>query len=164
MGAVYTATSDLRVLRDPDPAHRAQLLERYFHPYADALADLVDERLAAAGRALLLDVHSVSHAGAAVRAAHRARPPAGVHRHRPGPHAALAAGRRAGGVRVVGGRRRRAVPGHYVPQRHHRKDLRVASVMVEIRRDVYLEPGGGLVDGAFARLMAAVGRLAAATA
>ena len=49
-----------------------------------------------------------------------------------------------------------------VPQRHYRTDLRVASVMVEIRRDVYLEPGGGLLDTAFSRLHGGR-RLAAAT-
>ena len=115
MGAVYTATSDLRVLRDPDPAHRAQLLERYFHPYADALADLVDERLAAAGRALLIDVHSYPTLALPYERHPELARPQVCHRHRPGPHAGLAAGRRAGGVRVLGARRRRAVPGQLRP-------------------------------------------------
>ncbi len=163
MGAVYTATSDLRVLRDPDPAHRAQLLERYFHPYADALADLVDERLAAAGRALLIDVHSYPTLALPYeRHPELARPQVCIGTdpdHTPGwlLDAALAAF--ASWELAVD----EPFQGSYVPQRHYRTDLRVASVMVEIRRDVYLEPGGGLLDTAFSRLMEAVGRLAAAT-
>src|SRR5690606_16140281 len=58
MGAVYLATSDGQALRRPDPEHRDELLDAFFHPYARALADLVDARLAATGRAVLLDVHS----------------------------------------------------------------------------------------------------------
>ncbi len=58
MGAVYTATHDGKRLRHDDPRHRADLLAAYFTPYAEALADLVDQRLAARDRAVIVDVHS----------------------------------------------------------------------------------------------------------
>jgi N-formylglutamate deformylase len=54
MGAVYTRTSHGEPLRDDDPA----LVETYFHPYAQAMADLVADRLDATGRAVIVDVHS----------------------------------------------------------------------------------------------------------
>jgi N-formylglutamate amidohydrolase len=57
MGAVYTRTTHRERLRptgtDPEP-----LLARYFRPYADAMTEAVAERLAAAGRAVIVDVHS----------------------------------------------------------------------------------------------------------
>jgi N-formylglutamate deformylase len=58
MGAVYTHTSGGLVLRDPDEQAEAALLERFFTPYAEALADLVDERFSATGCAVLVDLHS----------------------------------------------------------------------------------------------------------
>ncbi|WP_240999674.1 N-formylglutamate amidohydrolase, partial [Streptomyces sp. Tu 4128] len=57
MGAVYTRTSHREVLRadgtDPGP-----LVERYFRPYARAMTEAVADRLAATGRAVVIDVHS----------------------------------------------------------------------------------------------------------
>jgi N-formylglutamate deformylase len=54
--------------------------------------------------------------------------------------------------------------GTYVPVRHYRTDLRVESLMVEVRRDAYLgeregAPTGGLdlVAAALARLLATLG-------
>jgi N-formylglutamate deformylase len=58
MGAVYTRTSDGRPLRDPTPAHRADLLDRHFHPYHAALTDLVRAHLDRHGRCVLVDLHS----------------------------------------------------------------------------------------------------------
>jgi N-formylglutamate deformylase len=58
MGAVYTRTSGGLVLRDDDEKLRRSLLRRFFTPYAKAMADLVDERISAAGRAIVLDFHS----------------------------------------------------------------------------------------------------------
>ena len=58
MGAVYERTTQLKVLRQPTGAERAALIATYFDPYAVALAELVSQRLAAAGRVTVLDVHS----------------------------------------------------------------------------------------------------------
>ena len=58
MGAVYTRTSTGARLRADDATHRARLIATYFEPYSRALADLVDDRLAATGRAVILDLHS----------------------------------------------------------------------------------------------------------
>ena len=55
MGAVYTRTSHGRLLRE---AEDPELVEAYFHPYAQAMTDLVAERLRVTGRAVIIDVHS----------------------------------------------------------------------------------------------------------
>lgn len=57
MGAVYTRTSHREELRraDTDPG---PLIERYFRPYARAMTEAVADRLAATGRAVIVDVHS----------------------------------------------------------------------------------------------------------
>lgn len=58
MGAVYTRTSHNHPLRPPDSARDTALIDTYFTPYAEALADLVDARLDAVGAAVILDLHS----------------------------------------------------------------------------------------------------------
>lgn len=58
MGAVYTRTSTGESLRADDAEQRAELITTFFDPYARALADLVDARLEATGRALIIDIHS----------------------------------------------------------------------------------------------------------
>src|SRR5262249_8422757 len=55
MGAVYPRTSHGLPLRS---SVDTSLLSRYFEPYADAMAELVDDRLTAAGYAVILDIHS----------------------------------------------------------------------------------------------------------
>jgi predicted N-formylglutamate amidohydrolase len=56
MGAVYTRTSTGKRLRADNPSHRSELIATLFEPYSRALADLVDDRLAATGCAVILDL------------------------------------------------------------------------------------------------------------
>ena len=58
MGAVYTRTAHGQRLRDDDPSHIEALLATYYRPYAAAMTSTVDDRLAATGRAVVIDVHS----------------------------------------------------------------------------------------------------------
>jgi N-formylglutamate deformylase len=165
MGVVYSRTSHGALLRAPDPERDADLRARYFAPYADALADLVADRVAATGRAVILDVHSYPRVALPYELhGHLARPvvclgtdahhtPAGLLA------AALHAFRPLGEVAVNA-----PFSGSYVPLRHYRTDLRVQSLMVEVRRDTYLgerdgAPSGGLdlVAAALARLLATLG-------
>ncbi|MFE3797574.1 N-formylglutamate amidohydrolase [Nocardia tengchongensis] len=143
MGAVYTATTDREPLRapdfDPDP-----LLERYFHPYAHAMTEVVADRLEAVGRAVILDVHSYPSRPLPYELhGHGARPPICLGAddfHTPPELLTRAAGALAafGGVGVNS-----PFAGTYVPLRFHCTDSRVSAMMVEIRRDLYMrEPGG----------------------
>ncbi|WP_433334349.1 N-formylglutamate amidohydrolase [Spirillospora sp. CA-294931] len=144
MGAVYLRTSHGEPLREDDPAHTEELLARYFRPYAAAMADLVAARLAATGRAVIIDVHSYPS---------RALP---YELHASGPRPAICLGVDAfhtpawlleaastafsglGDLDV-----NTPFAGAYVPVDHHRRDAAVSALMIEIRRDTYMtEPGG----------------------
>jgi N-formylglutamate amidohydrolase len=144
MGAVYTRTSTGAALRAPDDAHRAELIATLFEPYAQALAGLVDERLAAAGRAVILDVHSYPAAALPYERHPGDERPAvclgadAWHTPRGLLDAAGAAFAPVGSVAVD-----QPFRGTYVPLRHYRRDDRVASIMLEVRRDAYLRDDGG---------------------
>ncbi len=160
MGAVYTHTSRGGPLRDPDPARDAALLDRHYHPYAAAMADLVDDRLATTGRAVVIDVHSYPrdplpyelHAADPRPAICLGTDP--VHT----PPALLAAARAAfAGCGSTGVNAPFA--GCYVPLRHFGVTRAVSALMVEIRRDTYLvAPGASLTRG-FGGLVRALAQL-----
>ncbi|EPJ40316.1 hypothetical protein STAFG_2640 [Streptomyces afghaniensis 772] len=61
MGAVYTRTTHGAVLRSGD-VEAGPLVARYFLPYARAMTRAVADRLAATGRAVIVDVHSYPRA------------------------------------------------------------------------------------------------------
>ncbi|MER5555175.1 N-formylglutamate amidohydrolase [Streptomyces sp. NPDC002793] len=143
MGAVYTRTTHRKPLRapgtDPEP-----LLDRYFHPYARAMTAAVDERLAATGRAVVIDVHSYP-ATALPYELHGTgpRPPVclGTDPFHTPPE--LRARAEAAFSRFGGTGLNSPFPGTYVPLRHYGTDRRVSALMIEIRRDLYMtEPGG----------------------
>jgi N-formylglutamate deformylase len=153
MGVVYTRTSTGEPLRNDDSAHRSELIRTLFEPYAQALASLVDERLHACGRAVILDIHSYPrdplpyelHAGG-----ERPEICLGVDPDHT-PEWLLAAG---ADVFTAGRTIRVNTPfsGTYVPLSHYRRELRVASLMIEIRRDVYVQPEGAPDHDAIQRL------------
>ncbi|QNP66351.1 N-formylglutamate amidohydrolase [Streptomyces genisteinicus] len=164
MGAVYTRTTHGETLRPGDFDGRA-LVARYFTPYAQALEEAVDERLAATGRAVVLDVHSYPTVPLPYELhGEGPRPPVclGTDSFHT-PQELVAAAREAfaefGGTGLDS-----PFAGTYVPLKHYGKDSRVTALMVEIRRDVYMsEPGGapgpglGALAAALARLVDAVG-------
>ena len=144
MGAVYTRTHDGRALRQPTPAERHSLLGRYFFPYAEALRRLVDERLAACGGVVLIDLHSyASQALPYELHADGQRPEICIGTDDFHTSAALsaAAAQAFGGLGRVGFNSPFA--GTYVPLQHYRVDSRVQSLMLEIRRDVYMDESRG---------------------
>ena len=121
-----------------DPARDRELIADFFEPYAAALADQVDARLAATGRAMILDVHSYPRDPLPYELHQSdARPEIclGVDEtHTPGwlVDAARSALEALGEVKV-----NQPFRGTYVPLRHYGTDVRVSSLMLEIRRDVY---------------------------
>ncbi|MFE3518768.1 N-formylglutamate amidohydrolase [Streptomyces sp. NPDC059166] len=143
MGAVYTGTTHRGRLR-PSGTDTEPLLERYFHPYARAMTAAVDERLAATGRAVVVDVHSYPSVAL----------PYELHRTGPRPpvclgtdafHTPRRLSARAEAEFSGFGRTGLDSPfsGTYVPLKHYGKDARVSALMIEIRRDLYMtEPGG----------------------
>ncbi|GAA1423148.1 N-formylglutamate amidohydrolase [Streptomyces thermospinosisporus] len=157
MGAVYTRTTHQGALRhegfDPEP-----LIERWFRPYAEAMTEAVAGRLAATGRAVIIDVHSYPSA------------PLPYELHGDGPRPAVCLGTDSFHTppALLDAARRAFAPcgetgldspfaGTYVPLEFYRKRPEVTALMVEIRRDTYMtEPGGPAGEG--------LGRLASALA
>lgn len=162
MGAVYTKTSHGAPLRNADPDAERALLDEYFVPYARAMTQLVDDRLAAAGRAVILDVHSYPSK------------PLPYELHADGPRPAICLGADALHTPdwLLDAARKAFEPygdgdvaentpfaGCYVPLRHYGSNPNVAALMIEIRRDTYLsEPAGPPTPG-LARVATALARL-----
>jgi len=149
MGAVYTRTSHLKPLRETDDGHHQALLSAYFHPYALTLADLVDDRLRAAGRVTIIDLHSFPAEELPYERLHHAdakRPALCLGTdsfHTPAELVELA--RQAfsgiGGITLD-----QPFAGTYVPLRHYRVDDRVRSIMIELRRNLYVDKPKGQVE------------------
>jgi N-formylglutamate deformylase len=179
MGAVYSRTSHGSPLRhtagDPgtdtgahsgaaDAAeHEQDLLNTYFHPYAHAMTELVDDRLAATGRAVVIDVHSYPSAPLPYELhADGARPPLCLGTdpfHTP--DWLLAPARAAFGDVLGSDRIELDTPfsGCYVPLKHYGAVPEVSALMLEFRRDGYLtEPAGPSTPG-LDRLAAALARV-----
>jgi len=145
MGAVYTRTSGGLALRDVDEHVQLALLSRFFTPYADELTDLVDERISATGRAVLVDLHSYPVLALPYERHQDARRPPvclGVDVD----HTPTALAERAWRACSVIGQVVVNEPfrGSYVPLRHFGRDNRVTSVMLDLRRDTYLRDDGSL--------------------
>ncbi|GHE82301.1 hypothetical protein GCM10014715_42660 [Streptomyces spiralis] len=157
MGAVYTHTTHREVLRtadtDPEP-----LIDRWFRPYARAMTEAVADRLAATGRAVIVDVHSYP-ATALPYELHGEgpRPPVclGTDAFHTPPELVRQAREVFGDLGETG--LNSPFAGTYVPLEFYGRDARVGALMVEIRRDTYMtEPGGPAGPG--------LGRLAEALA
>ncbi len=148
MGAVYTRTATGEMLRHDDVEAEHELLADWFHPYAKAMSDLVDERLTATDRATIIDVHSYPSQRLPYEIGGEERPAVclGTDQvHTPDwlLRAAQDAFAEIGDVDID-----MPFAGCYVPQTHYGTNRRVSALMVEIRRDLYMvEPGGPPTDG-----------------
>ncbi|MEU4626695.1 N-formylglutamate amidohydrolase [Actinoplanes sp. NPDC023801] len=146
MGPVYTHGHAGRRLRADDSSRDAVLLQEHFHPYAEAMTTLVSGRLAATGRAIVLDVHSYP----------TVRLPYELHGDGPRPPVCLGTDpfhtppSLIGAARAAFGDTGLDSPfaGCYVPLEHYRREPAVTALMIEIRRDRYMiEPGGPPTGG-----------------
>lgn len=144
MGAVYTRGTRGQRIRADDPVHREALLAAFYRPWAAAVERAVDERVAATGRAVLVDLHSYARDPLPYERHPWPRPPFclgtdPVHT----PPGLLAAARAAFGPGVAVDS---PFAGTYVPLSRHRTDPRVSSIMIEIRRDGCADGVGPVVD------------------
>jgi N-formylglutamate deformylase len=146
MGAVYTHGYAGRRLRDDDSVRDQAALRKHFHPYAAAMTDLVAQRLAATGHAVILDVHSYATEPLPYEL-HGAgpRPPVclGTDDFHPPPELIAAA---TAAFREVA--LNTPFAGCYVPLTYYGSTPAVTALMIEIRRDGYMtEPGGAPTAG-----------------
>jgi N-formylglutamate deformylase len=160
MGVVYTRTSSGRPLRrPPSTAQRRHLLARFYEPHHAALTTAVDRALAAHGTCLVRGGHSfptrplpyeddqdpdradiclgtdASHTPAWLR------------------DAAAAAFEALGWSVAID----RPFAGALVPIRFYRKDLRVRSLMIEVRRGLYMDERSGARGPAFDEVRKRIG-------
>lgn len=156
MGAVYTRTTHRGVLR-PDGFDSEPLIERYFRPYARAMTEAVAGRLAATGRAVIIDVHSYPSAPL----------PYELHGDGPRPQVCLGTDAFHTPPRLLAAAREAFAEcgetgldspfaGTYVPLEFYGKRAEVSALMVEIRRDGYMSEPGGPAGPGLERLASAL--------
>jgi len=154
MGATYVRTAAGRPLRDLSPAHREALLESYYAPHHAAADRLAGERLARTGRCLVLDAHSYPTVPLPTEVV-ADRPEIGLGtdgRHtRPELRDLAAAFFRARGYQVAVDA---PFTGAFVPNACFGRDARCQAIMVEVRRDLYMDEATGARHAGFARVRA----------
>ena len=151
-GAVYLAASDGRRLKRALSAiERKYLMERYYFPHHGHLTDGVHAALARYGRVLIVDCHSFSSVPLPLEPCQqRCRPQICIGTdpfHTP---KELAAGLRdmfrSAGMSVG---MDEPFSGSLTPILHYRHDRRVASVMLEVRRNLYEDEASGMKKADF---------------
>lgn len=155
MGAIYTRTHDGQMLREHVDDG---LLDRHFHPHAAAMTDAVDEALAEHGRAVIIDIHSYPTERLPYEVVDAFRPEICVGTddfHTP--PWLLDAVREAFGGFEIG--LDSPFAGAYAPLKHYGVDARVASIMIEIRRDQYMDESVVALRDGVERVVEAVARL-----
>jgi N-formylglutamate amidohydrolase len=142
MGVLYEVTSDLTSLRErAPPAEREALLNAWYHPHHDALEAAVAAAVDGYGQCLVIDCHSFPCIALPYELADPAtvRPDICIgaddfHTSEALAEAFVTAFSQDG--RTV--RVNDPFSGALVPQSRYRKDKRVAAVMVEVNRGLYL--------------------------
>ena len=153
MGATYVKTCAGNPLRALSAERRAELLDRYYWPHHCRLDEAAAERLARFGRCVILDAHSFPTTPLPTQVDFSAPPEIGIGTqpgHTSPELLALAESffRRHGFVVGVD------VPfsGAIVPNRFYGTDQAVQSVMIEVRRDLYMDETSGERHAGFARM------------
>ncbi|MEJ3404786.1 N-formylglutamate amidohydrolase [Rathayibacter sp. YIM 133350] len=142
MGVLYTHGSRRQRIRSVSTAERDTLLD-FFGAYSAAVTDLTDRALERHGRVVIIDVHSFpQHPLPYELHADERRPELclgfdAAH----APAETIAAVRDAFDGWDVGANE--PFHGAYVPLKHYQRDARVQAVMLEIRRDRYMDEGSG---------------------
>jgi len=153
MGAVYTRGHALEPLRRPDAEAIERLLARYFPPYAAAVTEVTERLLATHGRLTIVDLHSYPSTRLPYELHDGPRPPLCVGTdpfHTPGwLHTLVTDVAAAHHLDVA---LDTPFSGTYVPSSQYRRDGRVTSVMLEFRRDLYLDEATARPHAGEARL------------
>jgi N-formylglutamate deformylase len=153
MGMIYTRTSTGAPLRALPPAdERRRVHETWYAPHHARLAAAVHETVAAAGHCLIIDAHSFARHPLPHEPDQAPDRPAiciGTDPFHTPPalrDAAVAAAAECGWSVAVD----RPFAGALVPAAVYRTDSNVLSLMIEVRRDLYMDEGTGEKTDAFA--------------
>jgi len=159
MGAVYTQTHDGQSLRHPvTDDQRHKLLEDWYLPHHAALTLATQTALQESGLAMIIDCHSFPRMPLPYEVDQTARRPQiciGTDAfHTPAALAQFLSDALAIAGYEVG--LDSPFSGSMVPTAYFKKDRRVISVMLEVRRDLYLLEKSGLPNADFDRISAEI--------
>jgi N-formylglutamate amidohydrolase len=149
MGVIYKSTHELKPLRRHLlPAEREHLLSKWYRPHHELLTVAVDKALNEFRRALVIDVHSFPSLPLPYETDLTAYRPeiciGSDSYHSPGEVVhALSRSFELHGFEVG---INTPFAGAMVPAKHYKKDERVQAVMIEIRRDLYVDENTGLLS------------------
>lgn len=160
MGAVYTRGPLGDPIRDEtDEDLRRGLITTVFDPYSRQLAETVQRVLDRHGRAVIIDLHSFPVVAS----------PYELHADSPRPQVCLGADPSHTSPQLLRAAQEAfseyetavntPFSGTYVPLMHYQREPRVESIMIEIRRDQYLDDNLGPDKGGTSRVSQALGEL-----
>ena len=155
MGVIYRRTAGLRPLRRPLlVGEREALLERYYRPHHRALEQVVDQTLDRYGRCLILDCHSFPARALPYELNPEQRRPELCIGTDPfhTPSLLAEAFRESFVASGFDTAFNEPFAGALAPMKYYGRDARVAALMVEVRRDIYMDEGAGEKLGGFERI------------
>lgn len=141
MGAVYTQGSRRQKLRDDNQEEHQHLLEKYFTPYASNLSSAVSNLFEAHGKTTIIDLHSYPSVPSPYELHgkdHRPEVCLGIDPF----HTPIELVEKAVGAFSQQGFEvaiNTPFSGTYIPLKHYETNALVNSLMIEIRRDMYLD-------------------------
>jgi N-formylglutamate deformylase len=157
MGAVYVRTSSGAPLRAISATRRAQIMDEYYWPHHHRLDALTTRALEQFGRCVIIDAHSFPVAPMPTQVDFSDPPEIGI-----GTDAMHTSDELAEVVHTFFTDRgfsvgvNRPFAGALVPNAYHGRDQRVQSVMIEVRRDLYMDERTGERLPVFADLQRAL--------
>lgn len=160
MGATYVKTTDGQPLRYLSPARRSELLKQFYWPHHARLETAARERLQRFGHCLLLDAHSFPSSALPTQVTFELPPEIGIGTE--GIHTTPELTQRVTdffqrqGLTVAVNR---PFAGAMVPSAYYGQDARVQSVMIEVRRDLYMDEITGEKHAGFGRIQAVLKEL-----
>jgi N-formylglutamate amidohydrolase len=146
MGVIYERTHDCRALkRQISPAERERLLRMFYRPHHVAFELAVEVALNSHGKVLIIDCHSYPSSALPYEIFdHSTRPEIGIGTdifhtsHEIANRSLLAFAQRGFSVAL-----NKPFPGAITPLKYYGTDPRVKSIMIEVRRDLYMNETSG---------------------
>lgn len=156
MGALYRVDTNMNEMRPVIPDHRRKkLMDSWYWPHHNALDDMAQERLEKFGLCLIFDCHSYPSKALPYEDATQFRPEIGIGTdsyHTPTLlRDAMAKAFRERGYEVGVDT---PFAGALVPNRFYGRDKRVHSIMIEVRRDLYMDETTGAKNAEFDKIRA----------
>lgn len=147
MGFAYTHGYNREHIRTLSPSERQRIFETYYQPYTNAFSNLVNDVLHEHGRVSIIDVHSYAKNPLPYELNGESDRPEiciGMEDMHFNPEMLAEVLERVGKDFEVA--LNTPFSGSYVPLEHYGKNREVSSLMVEIRRDVYMDEAYGTLN------------------